>query len=412
MRRLDLLVEEETAESITLANGVVIDVITANIAAPRGRSYACVVVEEAAFLPADETANPDVEILRAIRPGLARVRGSLLVVIGSPWARRGVMWTAHEKWAESGGDETHLFVTAPTLQMNPTFDASEVTRALEEDPESAGSEYLAEFRSDLESYCPIEIVDAVTIPNRFEMPPVSGISYSAFVDPSGGSHDSFTCAIAHADGPLRVLDVLREFKAPCAPDQVVQELNPLLRTYGITIVTGDRYSGNWVRDAFARYGIQYLPSERSKSELYTDLLPVLRSSRVELLDDETLQKQLTSLERRVGRGTGREVVDHPPGGRDDVANAVAGALVLVENANAVGRGIAQFRHGEPWSGWIGGLLYRNGQPWEGICPPDFDAQGRALNSAVRYENGQIVGAAPGWRPPKKTPGKFTRTICG
>jgi hypothetical protein len=36
--------------------------------------------------------------------------------------------------------------------------------------------------------------------------------------------------------------------------------------------------------------------------------------------------QLIGLERRTARG-GRDSIDHPPGGHDDVANAAAGALV-------------------------------------------------------------------------------------
>jgi hypothetical protein len=38
--------------------------------------------------------------------------------------------------------------------------------------------------------------------------------------------------------------------------------------------------------------------------------------------------QFVQLERRTSRA-GRDTVDHAPGGHDDVANAVAGALVMV-----------------------------------------------------------------------------------
>jgi hypothetical protein len=34
------------------------------------------------------------------------------------------------------------------------------------------------------------------------------------------------------------------------------------------------------------------------------------------------------LERRTGRGTGRDNIDHPPGGHDDVCNAAAGAATM------------------------------------------------------------------------------------
>ena len=67
-------------------------------------------------------------------------------------------------------------------------------------------------------------------------------------------------------------------------------------------------------------------AERPKIELYAALLPALNSGRVELLDHPRLVAQLCGLERRTAWG-GRDSIDHGPGGHDDVANAVAGALV-------------------------------------------------------------------------------------
>jgi hypothetical protein len=46
-----------------------------------------------------------------------------------------------------------------------------------------------------------------------------------------------------------------------------------------------------------------------------------------LLENRTLVAQLCSLERRTARG-GRDSIDHPPGGHDDLANAAMGALLL------------------------------------------------------------------------------------
>jgi hypothetical protein len=65
----------------------------------------------------------------------------------------------------------------------------------------------------------------------------------------------------------------------------------------------------------------------SELELYRDLLPLINSGAVDLLDNERLVQQLIMLERRTARG-GKDSIDHPPGGHDDVANAVAGALVM------------------------------------------------------------------------------------
>jgi hypothetical protein len=90
---------------------------------------------------------------------------------------------------------------------------------------------------------------------------------------------------------------------------------------------GDRYAGQFPAEQFAKHGILYEPSERPKTALYVDLLPALNSGLIDLLDNERLVNQLCAMERRVTRG-GKDLIDHPPHGRDDVANACAGALTL------------------------------------------------------------------------------------
>jgi hypothetical protein len=70
-------------------------------------------------------------------------------------------------------------------------------------------------------------------------------------------------------------------------------------------------------------------SDQPNGEIYRDTLPLLNSGKVELLDLPRLTSQLCGLERRTARG-GRDSIDHGPGGHDDVCNAVAGALLLVQ----------------------------------------------------------------------------------
>jgi hypothetical protein len=100
----------------------------------------------------------------------------------------------------------------------------------------------------------------------------------------------------------------------------------LLKSYGVLRIGGDRYAGEWPREQFRKHGITYEPSEMAKSDLYRELLPLLNSGRVELLDHGRLVAQLCDLERRTARG-GRDSIDHSPGAHDDIANAVAGVLV-------------------------------------------------------------------------------------
>jgi hypothetical protein len=95
----------------------------------------------------------------------------------------------------------------------------------------------------------------------------------------------------------------------------------------VSRVTRDKYAGEWPREQFRNYGIDYDVEVRAKSDLYRELLPALNSGNVELLDNQRLATQLAGLERHTARG-GKDSIDHVPGGSDDVANAAAGALLL------------------------------------------------------------------------------------
>jgi hypothetical protein len=159
-------------------------------------------------------------------------------------------------------------------------------------------------------------------------PPVTDTNYFAFVDPSGGSHDSFTLGIAHRDkdGSI-VLDLLYERHAPFNPSEVVAEIAALLKTYSCSHVVGDKYAAGWVIEAFAKVGITYRHSDADRSAVYLDALPLFTSGHVRLIDNPRLISQFASLERRTFP-TGRDRVDHGRAGRDDLCNAAAGCLVL------------------------------------------------------------------------------------
>ena len=54
-------------------------------------------------------------------------------------------------------------------------------------------------------------------------------------------------------------------------------------------------------EQFRKLGIGYDPSERNRSEIYGELLPLINSRRVDLLDDKRTIAQLVQLERRTSR---------------------------------------------------------------------------------------------------------------
>ena len=81
-----------------------------------------------------------------------------------------------------------------------------------------------------------------------------------------------------------ILDALLECRPPFDPEQAVAQCAALLRRYGVTTITGDRYAGEWPRARFAEHGIEFEQSARPKSDLYHDLLPLLNARRIELLN--------------------------------------------------------------------------------------------------------------------------------
>jgi hypothetical protein len=321
---LAALVERETMDGLDLTNSVTIEILTANFRTVRGYTLVAALCDELAFWRTDEgSSSPDAEIIGAIRPAMATVPGAMLLCASSPYSRRGALWDAFRR--HFGKTSPVLVWKADTRAMNPTVPQSVIDDATEADPASAAAEYGAEFRTDVETFVAREVVQAAVVPGRYELAPVPGIQYVAFVDPSGGSADSMTLAIAHRDGDRAVLDAVRERRPPFSPDDVVLEFTSLLKSYGITEVRGDRYGGEWPAERFRVHGITYVPAERPKSDLYRDLLPALNAHRVDLLDVPRLSAQLCALERRTARG-GRDSIDHPPGAHDDVANAVAGVV--------------------------------------------------------------------------------------
>jgi hypothetical protein len=214
--------------------------------------------------------------------------------------------------------------------MNPTIPQEFIDREYERDPASAAAEYGAEFRSEIAAFVDLAVLEACTVDGLFELPPISGVTYVAFVDPSGGSSDSMTMAISHRDHDgLLVLDCVREVRAPFQPENVVMDFCQTLTSYGIGTVVGDRYAGEWPREQFSKRNT-YRPSERVKSDIYRDCLPLLNSRKCQLLDIPRLISQFHGLERRTARG-GKDSIDHGPGAHDDIANAVAGALVLASH---------------------------------------------------------------------------------
>jgi len=331
------LIERELQWEIELKNGVGISVKTCNFRTIRGYTVLAAICEEIAFWRDEYSANPAKEILTALRPSLATIPESLLIGISTPYSRFGYLWEQYTNYFGKSEKGIPLVWRAPTKVMNPTIDENLINDALRDDYASAKSEWLADWREDLELFLSMEMIDDAVVSKRIELPKQDDVQYFGFIDPSGGRHDSFALAICHKlEKGKVILDCIREVKAPLKPDEVIADLSAILKSYGVYCIGSDRYGAELITSPFKEHGIFVENSELSSSEIYLNFLPMLANNNVELLDDRTLIEQLRGLERKTRTG-GKDQVTHAqyPGAHDDVANAVAGACVWAERSGGV-----------------------------------------------------------------------------
>lgn len=319
-------VVRETKDSFELRNGVIIEILAGDFRSIRGFTLLAAVIDEACFLglEAESKVRSDTELIRAIKPALATTGGKL-ILISSPYAKRG---HCYKTWRLHFGNDngSTLVWNCPSRTMNPSLPQRIIDEALAEDLQAAKSEYLGEWRDDIAEFLPRSVLENLVIPGRFELMPRDSITYSAFADLSGGRGDDAALAIAHQKNGKTILDLARVWKPPFDPRRVIGEMAEILRKYGVRKVTGDNYAAEFVASAFTNARIKYTQSDKPKSQLYVELLPRLCSGEIELLDSDTLINQLAGLERRTRSG-GKDIIDHPPGSHDDLANAVAGVVV-------------------------------------------------------------------------------------
>jgi hypothetical protein len=173
------------------------------------------------------------------------------------------------------------------------------------------------------AFAPEPVMDAVDRGVTLRAPE-RGESHVAFVDMSGGSSDDAVLAVGHRDaGDRFVLDRLLDQGArpPFDPRLAVERFVQVLREYGVTAVSGDKFAGETFVADFARHGVTYHVSALSKSQIYEAFEPLLNGQRVGLLDHPTLEQQLMGLVWRGGK------IDHSSGEHDDYANAACGVIV-------------------------------------------------------------------------------------
>lgn len=318
------------AHELELDNGIIIAIHPSSFRAIRGLSVISCVCDEVAFWWTEDTyANPDIEVIRAVRPAMATFPHGKLLLVSSPYTMTGALW---DIWKRRDSDPDTLVWHAPTSLMNPTVSARFLAKEQARDPENFRREYLAEFTEAISSFLSAEAIEACVVPGRTELAPKEDATYCAAVD-AAYKGDAFTLAIAHNDrerGKV-VVDLLTGWQgsrqSPLKLGEVMPQLQRICKRYSVYRVLGDQFGAEPLKDAFSRHGLCYEErtfTNQSKADMYATLRSRIQDGTIELLDHPASLKELRGLELEnlpgggVRIGHGRHTRGH-----DDYCDALA-----------------------------------------------------------------------------------------
>ena len=117
---LKRMIERERENCFDLSNWVTIEIGTASFESVRGYTIVAALCDEIAFWPTDDSAQPDYEILDALRPGMATIPGAMLLdCASSPYAKRGALWECVSQSTSPRNDSPVLVWQAATRRYEP-----------------------------------------------------------------------------------------------------------------------------------------------------------------------------------------------------------------------------------------------------------------------------------------------------
>ena len=320
------LVSEPTRSELLFKFGVRIGVWVAKGASLRGTQPKLFLIDEAAFLPS-EGARADVDLVEAVRPGMAMIDDAQTVTISSPWIEQGLVYERFRRRAELEG----AFVfQAASWELNPYIPARFLERERQRDPETFRREFGGEFIGSISAFLPAESVFACVASGRSFLPPQANVRYVAAVD-QAYKQDTFVLTIAHREGDSVVIDRIRSWTpkrgSPVKLADVVPMLKAELAPYGVQTLIGDQFSSEPFREVMRREGLSYEErtfTAQSKPNMYASLKAAILEGRIELLDHEDSLRELRTLEARAMPG-GNVRIEAPrgAGASDDFADTLA-----------------------------------------------------------------------------------------
>lgn len=327
-------------DEIRLKNNIIIKCVPCTLKAVRG--FACPVSvfdEVGVWYQESDSANPDYEIYRAIKPAQIQFPNRLMVGISSPYNKSGLLY----KYYEAGTDGKNapfsdrkqfrniIVIHSPTASMgNKLVTKESLEEERDRDAKAFERECLAVFQDSISGFLDGKLLREAISMNVLEREPLPDrYSYVASIDPAF-KHDAFGFTVFHLDEDGNVVqDCVRRYKPlkgrPLNPDAIFSDIEPILRSYGIVVIYSDQYHLESLQQLAMRYGfvIEGVPFKATnKAAIYGSMQQLLGQHRLKLLDHSECLKELRMLEKKLTQG-GVVQISAPSGQYDDLAAVTA-----------------------------------------------------------------------------------------
>ena len=323
---LSNLVVKVRKSEIELRNGITIACQPCSQITVRGDSVICAICDELGFWKHEETAaNPEREVIAALRPAMATLTNTKLIKISTPCRKEGILWHDFQERESL----PYPVWQASSKEMNPTIPDEFLKDAERENKEGFRREYLAEFTDSLVGWITWELLEPCVMRGCREFPRVSHGTYVAAVDPAF-SHSDFGFAILHRSDNEHITVAFAARwtgtqNAPLNLESVSFQINDVLQRFGINSLVGDQHCFPILRQHFEKSGLFYREFrlvDHSRASIFGNLRQLIAQQKISFVDEPELLRQLRSLEE-IRTPHGNTDIRPPRSSKDDMAIAVA-----------------------------------------------------------------------------------------
>ncbi len=348
------IVDNTAKDVLAFKNGIRIEPSPPSLKAQRGFAIPVVGMDEVAFWYTDaESANPDVEVQRAVEYAQAQFPYSKQIGISTPWTKEGLLYSYHQAGTEgvklpSGVDKSKFADTmvafGPTAACeNPRITRKKLQQLKLKDPEAFDRESLCKYLDAVSGFFNHSLLaaahKAATEAKTAERPPKGADSsvrptYVAAMDPAF-RQDDFAFTIVHKEGGKVVQDVVKRWTPirgqKLNPVEILAEIKPYVEQYEVSVVYTDQYQFESLQQLALQQDIAVEVVDftgRSKSKIFGNLQQLVNQQKLELLDpytNDTANEQLHQLQELRKRLTAQNAmqISAPEGKQDDLAAVLA-----------------------------------------------------------------------------------------